>query len=60
MMDELNKFEKQPVVEAHKNPHRIMKPCEDNQRWHEPITFLMTEEVAFGEVWMWGEMGWFP
>lgn len=56
MMDELNKFENQPVVESHKKPPHIMKMCEDNQRWHEPITFSMTEEVAFGEVWMGGVM----
>lgn len=25
--------------------------CEDNQHWCESVTFLVTEEVAFGEVW---------
>ena len=55
-MDELNKFEKQPVVESHKNPHHIMKMCEDNQCWREPVTFLVTEEVAFGEGCSWGVM----
>lgn len=54
MMDELNKFEKQPVVESHKNSHHIMKMHEDNQSWHETVTFLVTIEVAFGEVWSWG------
>lgn len=48
MMDELNKFEKQPVVESHKNSHHIMKMHEDNQCWHETVTLLVTVEVAFG------------
>lgn len=28
-----------------------MKTREDNQGWREPVTFMVTEEVAFGEVW---------
>jgi hypothetical protein len=41
MMDELNKFEKQPVVESHKSltMSHIMKMWEDHQHQHELITF---------------------
>lgn len=46
MMDELNKFEKQPVVEPHKSlaMSHIMKMWAGHQCW------LVTEEAAFDEV----------
>lgn len=51
MMDELNKSEKQPVVESHKSltMSHVMKPWEDFQHRRVAVTFLVTEEVASGE-----------
>lgn len=58
-MDELNKFEKQPVVESHKSltMSHIMKTWEDFQQRRGAVTFLVTEEVASGELQRWGMMG---
>lgn len=57
MMDELNKFEKQLMLESHKNltMSHIMKMWEDNQHQHVPVTFLVTEK-ALGEAWSRGRI----
>lgn len=31
-----------------------MKTCEDSQYWHDSVAFLVTEEVALGDVWSQG------